>query len=145
MGYPLVLLREDDPEFFDLPSREHRRQLLENGPQIECISLGCFPKLEILANDLIVFLEEGDPAGTELLQGQDGSTGVGYFLQLEDAVVAYSSNVLLDELEIFHPLHNFIFLLQASFNGTGIDLFFEDELDVITGVVLTIAYEIEVV
>lgn len=52
---------------------------------------------------------------------------------------------MFDEFEVFHPLHDFFFLLETGLDGAGIDLFFEDEFDVVAGVVLSVADEVEVV
>lgn len=93
----------------------------------------------------MIALQEGDSGGTEIFQLQNGGIGVCNFLQLEHAVVVDSSDILLDEFEVLHSLHNFFFLLQTGFDCAGINFFFEDEFDVVAGIVLSVADEIEMV
>ena len=64
------------------------------------------------------------------------------FLNFKDAVIIDASQILPDQLEIFHPLHDLLLLLESSLDGARVDLLLEDELEVIAGVVLPIAQEV---
>ena len=74
-------------------------------------SLTGLPILKILFDYIFVNIQKGVTRRTNIFQIEDRLTAFDYFLQLEYTVISYSSKVLLDTVELRHPLHKTLLLL----------------------------------
>lgn len=66
-------------------------------------------------------------------------------INFEDAIVADSSMVLPDDLELRHSPDDVLLLLEARLHHAGIDLFLKYELEVIVRIGLSVPDEVEMV
>lgn len=67
------------------------------------------------------------------------------FLQFKDAVIVDASDILFYELEVFHSLHDLLFLFQSRLIGTYVDFLLEHKFKIITWIVLLVSNEIEMI
>jgi len=67
------------------------------------------------------------------------------FFQLKDAVIVDASNILFYELEVFHSLHNLLFLFQSCLIGTYVNFLLKHEFKVITWIVLPVSDKIKMI
>lgn len=67
------------------------------------------------------------------------------FLQFKDAVIVDASDILFYELEVFHSLHDLLFLFQSGLIRTYVDFLLEHKFKIITWIVLLVSNEIEMI
>jgi len=67
------------------------------------------------------------------------------FLQFKDAVIVDASDILFYELEVFHSLHDLLFLFQSALIRTYVDFLLEHKFKIITWIVLLVSNEIEMI
>lgn len=87
-----------------------------------------------------MFLQEGVAAGTDIFEFKDGLSWFYLLEQLEDTIVVDSSDIMFYDGKFTHSSHDFLFVVDFALNCAGIDFLLEDELEVVAGVGLVVAY-----
>lgn len=99
----------------------------------------------IFLYDFLVPFKETSSTRTQLFKVKNRDQSLLKLFELENTVVTDSSYVLLDKLEIIHPLHQGLFLFQFRLNHIRIHFLLENKLEVVVRESLTVPDEVEVV